>query len=246
MEVARRELVDAIRETDPTERFLTLGASGSIDPHPVRPRAPAETLDKVRVYGSGRASCLVGEELRSTRSAEATVHVDREILGRIDYAESPPRRHEPVCAQQTRWPPPPHCRHHHSPPTACSLGVWPFRSRAVSEFGRFGVRPSRSQAVSGSLFRPGISAFGRFGFRQFRSQPVSPHVSCMPKPVILTVDDDPEVLNAVERDLRQHFRADYRVVKAASGARGARRRPPAQAARRADRALPRRRAHAAR
>src|SRR6476659_5108827 len=39
----------------------------------------------------------------------------------------------------------------------------------------------------------------------------------MNKPVLLTVDDDPEVLNAIERDLRHHFRADYRVVKAASG-----------------------------
>src|SRR5215211_7704269 len=40
----------------------------------------------------------------------------------------------------------------------------------------------------------------------------------MSKPVLLTVDDDPEVLNAVERDLRSHYRADYRVVKASSGA----------------------------
>jgi len=40
----------------------------------------------------------------------------------------------------------------------------------------------------------------------------------MAKPVILAVDDDPEVLNAVERDLRQHFRADYRVMKVGSGA----------------------------
>src|ERR1043166_2907649 len=39
----------------------------------------------------------------------------------------------------------------------------------------------------------------------------------MSKPVILAVDDDPEVLNAVERDLRQHFRADYRVMKVGSG-----------------------------
>jgi thioredoxin reductase (NADPH) len=39
----------------------------------------------------------------------------------------------------------------------------------------------------------------------------------MAKPVILTVDDEPEVLNAVERDLRQHFRMDYRVIKASSG-----------------------------
>ena len=39
----------------------------------------------------------------------------------------------------------------------------------------------------------------------------------MPKPVILAVDDDPEVLNAVDRDLRQHFRADYRIMKVGSG-----------------------------
>jgi len=37
-------------------------------------------------------------------------------------------------------------------------------------------------------------------------------------PVILAVDDEPQVLNAIERDLRRHFRGDYRVVKAASGA----------------------------
>ena len=40
----------------------------------------------------------------------------------------------------------------------------------------------------------------------------------MPKPVILTVDDEPEVLNAIERDLRHHFASAYRVMKAASGA----------------------------
>jgi thioredoxin reductase (NADPH) len=39
----------------------------------------------------------------------------------------------------------------------------------------------------------------------------------MSKPVILAVDDDPEVLNAVDRDLRQHFRTDYRVMKVSSG-----------------------------
>ena len=39
----------------------------------------------------------------------------------------------------------------------------------------------------------------------------------MLKPVIMTVDDDPEVLNAVERDLRRHYRADYRILKAESG-----------------------------
>src|SRR5687767_1843899 len=40
----------------------------------------------------------------------------------------------------------------------------------------------------------------------------------MAKPVILTVDDDAEVLNAVGRDLRHHFSSDYRIVKAGSGA----------------------------
>jgi thioredoxin reductase (NADPH) len=39
----------------------------------------------------------------------------------------------------------------------------------------------------------------------------------MTKPAILTVDDEPEVLNAVERDLRKHFAAEYRILKAGSG-----------------------------
>ena len=38
-----------------------------------------------------------------------------------------------------------------------------------------------------------------------------------PKPVIMTVDDEPAVLNAVERDLRQHLRSDFRIIKAGSG-----------------------------
>lgn len=40
----------------------------------------------------------------------------------------------------------------------------------------------------------------------------------MAEPVILTVDDEPQVLNAVNRDLRQHYRSDYRIMKAGSGA----------------------------
>ena len=40
----------------------------------------------------------------------------------------------------------------------------------------------------------------------------------MTKPAILAVDDEPEVLNAVERDLRKRFAADYRILKAGSGA----------------------------
>jgi thioredoxin reductase (NADPH) len=39
----------------------------------------------------------------------------------------------------------------------------------------------------------------------------------MTKPILLTVDDDAEVLSAIERDLRDHYRHDYLVVKARSG-----------------------------
>jgi len=39
----------------------------------------------------------------------------------------------------------------------------------------------------------------------------------MAKPVILTVDDDPDVLRAVERDLRQRYDDRYRVLRAESG-----------------------------
>ena len=39
----------------------------------------------------------------------------------------------------------------------------------------------------------------------------------MPKAIILTVDDEIQVLNAVERDLRRHYRGEYRIVKASSG-----------------------------
>ncbi len=42
----------------------------------------------------------------------------------------------------------------------------------------------------------------------------------MAKPVILTVDDDPSVLSAVERDLQAHYAASYRVLRAQSGAEG--------------------------
>ncbi len=39
----------------------------------------------------------------------------------------------------------------------------------------------------------------------------------MAKPAILTVDDDAEVLRAVERDLRRKYGGDYRVLRADSG-----------------------------
>jgi thioredoxin reductase (NADPH) len=39
----------------------------------------------------------------------------------------------------------------------------------------------------------------------------------MADPVILIVDDEPQVRNAVERDLRQKYGADYRIINAGSG-----------------------------
>jgi thioredoxin reductase (NADPH) len=39
----------------------------------------------------------------------------------------------------------------------------------------------------------------------------------MATPAILILDDEPQVLNAVERDLRQHYRSDYRIVKSTDG-----------------------------
>ena len=39
----------------------------------------------------------------------------------------------------------------------------------------------------------------------------------MPRPVILTVDDDPEVLQAIARDLRQQYGDRFRIIRADSG-----------------------------
>lgn len=40
----------------------------------------------------------------------------------------------------------------------------------------------------------------------------------MARPVILTIDDDPDVLRAIERDLRKHYSQTYRVMRSESGA----------------------------
>ncbi len=53
--------------------------------------------------------------------------------------------------------------------------------------------------------------------RKLHQFPVSNHLRSMPKPVLLTVDDDPEVLRAIERDLRGHYADRYRVMRATSG-----------------------------
>jgi thioredoxin reductase (NADPH) len=39
----------------------------------------------------------------------------------------------------------------------------------------------------------------------------------MAKPIILAVDDEPAVLNAVARDLRQQYGENYRILRASSG-----------------------------
>ncbi len=39
----------------------------------------------------------------------------------------------------------------------------------------------------------------------------------MPRPVLLAVDDEPEVLRAIERDLRRKFGQEYRIMRADSG-----------------------------
>ncbi len=39
----------------------------------------------------------------------------------------------------------------------------------------------------------------------------------MARPIVFTIDDDPEVLRAIERDLRHHYNAQYRVLGADSG-----------------------------
>jgi thioredoxin reductase (NADPH) len=39
----------------------------------------------------------------------------------------------------------------------------------------------------------------------------------MPKPILLAVDDDTSVLEAVVQDLRRHYGQEYRIVRAASG-----------------------------
>jgi len=39
----------------------------------------------------------------------------------------------------------------------------------------------------------------------------------MARPVILTIDDDPDVLLSIERDLRQRYNEKYRILRADSG-----------------------------
>ncbi len=56
------------------------------------------------------------------------------------------------------------------------------------------------------------------GTAGLRSDGATEAVPAMANPVILVVDDDPQVLRAVERELRGRFGSEYRVVAAGSGA----------------------------
>ncbi|MBV9229113.1 MAG: fused response regulator/thioredoxin-disulfide reductase, partial [Chloroflexi bacterium] len=40
----------------------------------------------------------------------------------------------------------------------------------------------------------------------------------MLRPALMTVDDDPEVLHAIERDLRRRYGGQFRILRADSGA----------------------------
>src|SRR4051812_33961450 len=75
------------------------------------------------------------------------------------------------------------------------------------------IGASMRQIVPGKIPRP--LADRRRGVNL---HPISNGMAVPLKPVLLTVDDDREVLKAIERDLRHHFRSDYRIVKASSGA----------------------------
>ncbi len=55
----------------------------------------------------------------------------------------------------------------------------------------------------------------------------------MAKPTILTVDDDLEVLRAIERDLRRKYGRDYRILRSDSGQAGIEALQQPQAAQRA-------------
>ncbi|MGH8959311.1 MAG: fused response regulator/thioredoxin-disulfide reductase, partial [Acidimicrobiia bacterium] len=49
-------------------------------------------------------------------------------------------------------------------------------------------------------------------------QPNRSQITTSKRPVILTVDDEPEVLNSVARDLRRHYARDYQVLPVLGGA----------------------------
>ena len=55
-------------------------------------------------------------------------------------------------------------------------------------------------------------------FTDFNSGAPAKYNKSMPKPILLAIDDDTSVLEAVVQDLRRHYGQHYRIVRAASGA----------------------------
>ena len=51
--------------------------------------------------------------------------------------------------------------------------------------------------------RPGFSLFGSFTLSLFKR---------MRLPIIFAIDDDPQVLQAIQHDLRQQYRKKYRIL----------------------------------
>src|SRR4051794_34403166 len=83
-------------------------------------------------------------------------------------------------------------------------------------------RPPRSRRGQPCVYAqrtdllPPLSARSRNHWRPRKGK--NPGGDKVSKPSILTVDDDPVVSAAVARDLRGRYGADYRIVRATSGA----------------------------
>src|SRR5213082_2875345 len=76
--------------------------------------------------------------------------------------------------------------------------------------------PSRRGTDAGRA--PGLSLNGTDDERSGRTtHSERTRIPMASKPILLTVDDDPEVLRAIERDLWRHYGKDYRVLRADAG-----------------------------
>lgn len=81
---------------------------------------------------------------------------------------------------------------------------------------RYGQGEDRSIQDRGYVLRPTLRFNQNQGTHPLRHQPKGETIS-VAKPIILTVDDEIQVLNSIERDLRKAFASDYRIIKANSG-----------------------------
>ena len=105
----------------------------------------------------------------------------------------------------------------------CGLGVGEHPPREAPH--SHSITPasrSPSRAHTPSSFIGGVTLP-----RTRRSEDLRPVEACpqtrrgvirLAKTILMIIDDEPQVLNAVERDLRQHFQSEYRIIKVGSGA----------------------------